>query len=579
MTPFTDRDVGWAPWSSRLRATTAACALAAAIGCSDETGTGLPEQLSTCAFGEAQLLNVGEVMTLGAASSGQQSLCVQAQDGGQFGLVSFVAADRDTLLAVNVTVQGGGFVDPVAPNTEASDGGLLAARGTNAPAIAETTEEFHLALRHEEAQSLRGFAVAASTKHERGGGAEPVVPAIGSSMELNVSATCSVLDRRVGDVIAVSEYAIFVEDRANPAGGFTTADYSTFAARFDALVAPSVYDFFGQPSDVDDNERVVVFITRGVNEKSPFGGAGVVAGFFWAGDLFAQVGPGGEPGCASSNEREIIYIVAPEPNGEVSGNRLSTDVVREIALVTMGHELQHLLNASRRLFVSDADAFEESWLNEGLSFIAEEEIFYRASGLAPGMNLGSADIERTPAIREAFNEFGVDNLGRYNLYVQDPHNSSPMSVDRLTTRGAAWSFLRYLADRDPRPDREFFRAILDSPLSGLANLEAALGDDPVEWMADWSVAVLADDWVPDLDPKYTHPSWDLRGLVSSLRLDAQFPLRVIAPQPGGGFTVRLRPAGAAAYTLFGLEPGGRAIVQGGESTANNSVRWSLVRLR
>ena len=89
----------------------------------------------------------------------------------------------------------------------------------------------------------------------------------------------------------------------------------------------------------------------------------------------------------------------------VNGNVRSMADVRQSTGGVRGHEFQHLISASRRLYVNDASEFEETWLNEGLSHIAEELLFYSASGLAPRQNITLAQLTNssTPQVNNAVN--------------------------------------------------------------------------------------------------------------------------------------------------------------------------------
>jgi hypothetical protein len=57
-----------------------------------------------------------------------------------------------------------------------------------------------------------------------------------------------------------------VADTLNPAGGFTSEEYRDFGTRFDQLVYPLAVQTFGEPSDLDGNQRVIIFFTRAVND-------------------------------------------------------------------------------------------------------------------------------------------------------------------------------------------------------------------------------------------------------------------------------------------------------------------------
>src|SRR5690606_39016634 len=116
------------------------------------------------------------------------------------------------------------------------------------------------------------------------------------------------------------------------------------------------------------------------------------------------------------------------------------------------------VNDSRRLHINKAPVWEETWLNEGLSHVAEELMFYRAASLSPGMNLGEADFEDSVA-RGAFRHFQLDNYERFHTFIRNPDSASPIGVDQLSTRGATWSLLRYAADRHSGAEAPLWRAL------------------------------------------------------------------------------------------------------------------------
>lgn len=561
-------------WAAALVVGAAAC---------DRTGTELTQDLLGCAFGAAIVPVPGEVATL---SDGDPSTnCVAAPDGGDFALVLFLSGPTDEEFELTARVTGGGFG---ALDDTISAGAVPSATVVDGvePSALREGELFELLLREREASELgwrlldRRQGLPASAEAGAGAGALSVgagraPPAVGTMLELNVGASCDVIDRRSGRVSLVTDHAIVVEDESNPDPGLSPSDIGDIGRRFDNLIYPTLTDVWGEPPDIDDNDRVIVFLSRGVNEKAIFGG--VVAGFFWAGDLFPRSESDELPACRGSNEGEVLYLAVPDEQG-AAGTPRTVDAVRRTIMSTAGHELQHLLNAGRRIHVNGAQVLEERWLNEGLSYVAEELLFYAASGAVPGQNLGAADLLSGP-LSEPFDEFGRNNVGRYNIYLQQPHLSSPVDRDRLTTRGAAWAFLRYVADRDPGPDSDLFNALLNSTTSGLDNIGDAIHDEPLQWMADWSVSVFSDDLASG-ESVYEQPSWDFRGLIPPLRDDGLFPLRLRTITSGAGLEETLRPAGAASYTVFRLEPDGRALIEvSAEQAPGGRVRAFLVRVR
>ncbi|MCR4338592.1 MAG: hypothetical protein NUW01_01765, partial [Gemmatimonadaceae bacterium] len=116
----------------------------------------------------------------------------------------------------------------------------------------------------------------------------------------------------------------------------------------------------------------------------------------------------------------------------------------------LAHEFQHLINSSRRLFINQAATWPEvTYMEEGLSHIAEELVFYHASGdLRPKQNLGLAELQMSAQRANAGDLYMRSNAIRFLRYQQSPSEDAPYdSDDDLETRGAIWSFLRYLADR------------------------------------------------------------------------------------------------------------------------------------
>src|SRR4029079_8642217 len=167
----------------------------------------------------------------------------------------------------------------------------------------------------------------------------------------------------------------------NPAGGFTNAEFASIATTFDTLVDPLDRGAFGDPTDIDGDGHRILLYTRTGNELTPSGSEGVVEGFFNPRDLFPTQSTATLQACAGSNFAEMFYLLVPDPTGTINGNVRTKTAVTQSSIAVVAHEYQHLINAARRLYVNDADDFEEVWLNEGLSHIAEELLFYRTSGL------------------------------------------------------------------------------------------------------------------------------------------------------------------------------------------------------
>lgn len=496
------------------------------------------------------------------------------RNGAEYLYVPFFAASSGTA-RLAVEVDGPGTRPPTGPPSPA-----------RIPAARDAAEAFHLALRAREKRLLEpwvapGTGQARAALRARRQVTPAAVPAVGDQLTLNTTASCSSTDRRTGRVAAVTQRAIVVLDVANPSGGLTDADAAAFGERFDNLVYPVDVRNFGEPTDIDQNGRSIIFFTRAVNELTEPNSDSFIGGFFWGGDLLPRTTEAGSrlPACPGSNVGEIFYMLAPDPSGEVNGNEFSLEFVRTRTVSTLGHEFQHLINASRRLYVNNATTLEEVWLNEGLSHIAEELLFYEVTGLGPRRNLDQQALLAREEVRQALLSYGISNLGRYSSYLKNPKDESLLGVDNLPTRGASWAFVRYAADHEPGDDREFFYRLVNSSTSGVANLQEVLQSDPIDWMQRWTVSVYTDDAVPAVDPLYTQPSWNFRSILPVLSTNAErFPLEVQTLTEGRTFSLL---GGGAAFVRFGVEAGGEVTLRttsGGAAPPPN-LRVSVVRIR
>lgn len=350
------------------------------------------------------------------------------------------------------------------------------------------------------------------------------LPATGDKMTLNVAQGCSgATDLRTGTVRRVGTQGIIVTDDANPAGGYSEVDLDELITLFDSKVWPVTTGAFGTPTDLDTNQRVVIFITRAVNELSPPASSTVNYGYFDARDLYDS------SSCSRSNMGEALYMLAPDPTGTVNSNVRPVSTVKGNFGPTVAHEMQHLINASRRLYVNGSVSLEDPWLNEALSNFAEELMFYNDSvGLPPRQNIVVTNLTTGPnASRRvaAYNTYANPNYSRLRSFVQRPDLYGPIwTTDSLGARGAAWQFLRYASDRyaantpgatDSGPGSLTY-ALVNSTSTGLANLDAVLGGSSQAFLRDWTVATYVDDAVPGISPAFQQLSWNYRSIYTAL---------------------------------------------------------------
>ncbi|MEO7996227.1 MAG: Ig-like domain-containing protein [Gemmatimonadaceae bacterium] len=422
------------------------------------------------------------------------------------------------------------------------------------------------------------------------------VPAVNDIIKLNAQALqgCTNATLKAGRVKAVGTRSIVVADTLNPAGGYTDADYQSVAATFDTLVYPLDVENFGTPTDISGYGRVILFFTTAVNQLTPQNAGYVIGGFFFSRDLYPKTARSGLPACAGSNEAEMFYLLVPDPNGTINGNRRTAVDVTRLNLSTLAHEFQHLINASRRLYVNTgATPNEETFLDEGLSHIAEELLYYRVSGFTTRDNLNLANVGGTTTQSTNFSSYMTQNYGRLYDRLRNPELTSPYaSDDSLSTRGAIWSFLRYAAGRQATPAAEatFLKSIANSSTSGIANLANVMpGGQLVSFLNDWNVATLVDDYpqVPQtqLDNQYKFPSWNFRSIYPNLRIGSSstlgiYPLSIRLIKNNTSQRLNLA-GGGAGFFRFAIPANKTGVV--GISTNGgapaSSLRFSIIRVR
>jgi hypothetical protein len=526
----------------------------------------------------------GALVLVGTQSS---ELCIGNSTMGtrDYVVVAF-NSNRGTRASIPMTIQATGIVNSVGPPSPEPMG----AQSILAP-VPSSDDAFHARLREMEqtelaARVIAGGAVPApgTAAYEGAARFSLASPVIGETFQINAQAgePCESPLMRTGRVVAISQRAIVLEDTGNPPGGFSTAEYQSIATTFDTLAYPVDVEHFGQPHDIDGNGKVILFYTRAVNELTLGGSpSGFVAGFFFARDLFPRQGNSRLGECKTSNETEIMYLMVPDPTGSINGNVREKSFVLRRTLSTMAHELEHLINASRRLFINTNARYpEEVWLDEALAHSAEELAFFRASGLSVNQNITATTIRATQERTDAFNQFQGENFARFQVFLDETNTSWPFLADSpdISTRGAATWFVRYLVDRLGSPQVDTWRALVAGPDAGMRNIEAVIHADPMQWMRDYAVALYIDDALPaTLLDRYRIPTWHMRSVVANLAAPSQYSIDPLPLNNAVSRSVNIEPAGSV-YFRFGVPTGGEARLTVAAS-GSNAPGLSVVLVR
>jgi hypothetical protein len=522
-----------------------------------------------------------------AVESGREARVLGGPNAGFYSLVLANIAG-DTLSSTAFTLRTTGIADgidgpfgsrsplasrsPLSP--DAGDAGV--------PAVLRD-DALEGRLRDRESAVLSPRIDAARRWHAARVPALPAAPSIGDLITINVNAAepCASPEYHAVRVVAIGTKALVLEDTLNPKPGFTTADFQRFAARFDTLVDPLDVAAFGTPTDIDGNGRIAIVFTLAVNELTPANAGSYVGGLTFSRDLFPQVGTARAQACPASNEGELFYMMTPDPNGVVNGNRRSAGFVDTIVTSVLAHEHVHLINASRKLYVNTAaPRFEEKWLDEGLAHIAEELLFYHESGLASRSNLDYPTLAATNRTRGAYRADMAANAARYKEYLFATAKSSPYrGGDSLTTRGAAWSLLRYLADRTRTSDGDVWSRLVDNSATGVANLQAVFGKDVAAMVRDWAGSHELDDrGVPSA--AFQQQSWNWHSIYGGIEgLPALYPLQPTPLSASTSTYTGSLVAGGADYYTFSVPANGTATITlgaAGGAPASN-LQFLIVR--
>lgn len=390
-------------------------------------------------------------------------------------------------------------------------GAPAAALLQEAPARLSAQQRLDRALRERE-QSLAPFAAGAARRDGR------ELAAAAEALELNSTRAFKVLRDLDGGTFAdvtarlkfIGSNILVYVDQAAPAAGFTDAELTNLGKLFDRKLYPVAVDAFGRESDIDDNGHVVVLMTPVVNRLTTAAECeelGFVTGFFYGLDL--------TPSLANSNRAEVFYSLVPDEDGATGSCAHSVDDVNRIVPATFIHELQHMISWNQHVLVRGGPT-EQLWLNEGLSHVAEE--------------LGSLLYERDPnATRTSPDQLFPDSsqgfingnlLNAWN-YLAAPQNVSTTLFTKggsLEERGAAWLFVRWLADQK---GDGVLRRLVETKLTGVANVVDKAGEPWDRLFGDYVVALYAADRLPGVTPsaipqRYRFTSRDWRRIFKRL---------------------------------------------------------------
>jgi len=404
--------------------------------------------------------------------------------------------------------------------------------------LAERTRAFHERLRDEEARlvdelgaSLQSTFPGSPRGAAQGAGAPALQGASPEAIRVNPETSCAEGTEVTGVHLYSDQRLAFYQDSAQYTVSPVTVDQARRMAEYYRLYGESVVeDYFGVPTDIDENGRMVVFITPDVANDE-------VAAYVWSGDFLPQ------KDCAASNEGEYIFFNA----GLIRS--MDNDSPNYQAFETLVHEVKHVVSLYERLQASlqaGSQRFQPTWIEEGSAEIAGNLSSRQAiaSGGGPGLAapLRVEDLRGEDGLSPTPENYGVLlRLVRTIWYLWSQPNGlvvSPMGAHPVSSiYGSGWHFHRWLGDAyggagtAPRADAPLFRALTGSETApGVQGLLQVTGQGFQTLLEEFAVAVaLNGTGTPAPDRAFT--SYDFPDITDILCGPEDSPCS--NPQPDG----------------------------------------------
>lgn len=339
--------------------------------------------------------------------------------------------------------------------------------------------------------------------------------------------SCDSFDSIAVVVRAKGARGIWVEDVNNPANGYAPSDFDSLSNYLDNVIFDTDTSYFGDPGDIDGNARIVVVVTKRVNQR------GGLLGFVVSCDFFSRAS------AATSNEGEFFYAIAPDPTGSLGFTYTRDDAFADAPFL-IAHEFAHIIQFGRR--IPAGGAFSR-WLFEGQATLAEEVNGFAVAGRAPGQNYGFAVAFNTPSSTPInWHENAFVDLALYygfetrsTRFANAPHECTWIALPSEGNNGPClfrgpygvpWSLYRWASDHFgpnfPGGERGLHKALIGNTAGGYANLASTVGVSIDTLLAQWAAMLYVDDRVPGAAARLTLPSWNLvnieNGLVATARL-------------------------------------------------------------
>lgn len=361
-----------------------------------------------------------------------------------------------------------------------------------------------LAQRRFDGSLLASERTLVSPATRRSGAALVNPPALGSLANFKVpsSATSGAEKTVTAQLQFIGSNIYLYIDTTGAASGFNSTQLAAFGTLFDQTLYDIDLNAFGPPSDIDGNGHVIMLMSPVVNGLSPSAQCatqGYIAGFFYPLDL-----------SGGGNNAEIFYSIVPDPTGRFSCTHTVDDVGAGVP-ATFVHELQHLINFSQHVVIAGG-APQSSWLDEGMSIVAEElgSLYYEAKCPPPACRTTPDQI--FPDSSQGFVAGFLYDSYQYALLPDTASLTLHNDGDNgFAWRGGDWALVRYLADHYTDG---VLHSLETAPSDGLSAIASVTGQPFASTFAAFGLALYADSF-PGL-PRNTAPDAE-RFMTRNLR--------------------------------------------------------------
>ncbi len=355
-------------------------------------------------------------------------------------------------------------------------------------------------------------------------GAFSAVPSdvqVGDTIPIRVPKNCSAFTAITTVAEVVGTRGVWLRDIANDSTeDFSATQYQSFSDQLDQLIYTTNVQYLGEPTDLDNNTRIVVVITKEVN-KTPN-----LLGFVQPADLVPRTQ------CPSSDEGEVYYSIAP--------TAMSTAATLESLMGPLiSHEFSHIVQVGRR-FAVNAPVLQTVWELEGQATFMETQMGIVAQGVTP-MDIDGSHVYDLPdsASSDWYSDMFTD-IARYfglDFTVSPPGRlgeapwdctwqdrevlDDECTIDGREVYGVPGSFLWWLSDQfGPTYTggvggvEGMQQAFIDNAnLSGFANIATTIGVPIDSLLVQWQAAFYMDNRLVSgapvpTTPRLTFTTWD-----------------------------------------------------------------------